>query len=187
LKRSRARVGVRWALVAGLAGTMIFWPSRAREQSRDERAVRAAYVFNLIKYVEWPPQGGELTIAFVGDAETGGVMASMLGGRTSDGKNLRVVVSPAEEDLGSCGLLYVAESRPEEIRKALERVRGKSVLTVGETDGFVREGGMVALVNSGDHIQIEVNLEAAQRSGIRISSRVLNLAVIVRTAGNGGN
>jgi hypothetical protein len=46
---------------------------------------------------------------------------------------------------------------------------------------------MIALVNSGDHIQIEVNLEAAQSAGIRISSRVLNLATIVRPAQKGGS
>ena len=187
MKRSPA-VGRRVRmLLAGLAGVLILLPAHAQEGSRDERAVRAAYVFNLIKYVEWPSQGRELTIALVGDTETGGVMASMLDGRTSDGKTIHVVLSPTDEALGNCGLLYIATSRPEEIRSALERMKGKSVLTVGETDGFVRGGGMVALINTGDHIRIEVNLEAVQRAGIRISSRVLNLAIIVRPAQNGGN
>jgi hypothetical protein len=75
----------------------------------------------------------------------------------------------------------------ETLDKTLEKVKGKGVLTVGETEGFARDGGMIALVNSGDHIQIEVNLEAAQGAGIRISSRVLNLATIVRPAQKGGS
>ena len=175
------------ALLAGLAAALILLPAHAQEGLRDERAVRAAYVFNLIKYVEWPSQGRELTIALIGDAETGGVMASMLDGRTSNGKNIHVVLSPSDEALENCGVLYIAASRPEDIRYALERMKGRSVLTVGETDGFVRGGGMVALINTGDHIRIEVNLDAVQRAGIRISSRVLNLAIIVRPAQNGGN
>ena len=186
MKRSGAGRRVR-ALLAGLAAALILLPAHAPGQSRDERAVRAAYVFNLIKYVEWPAPGKELTIALIGDPATGAVMASLLNGRTSDGKPIQVTVSPSEEQLGGCSLLYVADSGRDEIRNALERVRGKSVLTVGETDAFVRGGGMVALINTGDHIRIEVNLDAVQRAGIRISSRVLNLAIIVRPAQNGGN
>jgi len=158
----------------------------ARAQSRDERAVRAAYVYNLIKYVDWPEPQKELTVGFLGDAATGSVIEQLLNGRTNQGQTIRVVSPAPGEDLERCGLLYVAGTSEADTRKALERVKGRSVLTVGETDGFVREGGMVALVNSGDHIQLEVNLEAVQAAGIRISSRVLGLATIVRPAEKGG-
>jgi hypothetical protein len=83
--------------------------------------------------------------------------------------------------------LYVSGASESDIRKILEKVKGRSVLTVGENDVFAQAGGMVALVNTGDHIRIEVNLEAAQSAGIRISSRVLGLATIVHSAGKGGN
>ena len=98
-----------------------------------------------------------------------------------------LTLSPSGAEMAQCSLLYVAQPDVKEMRKALERVEGTSVLTVGETDAFARAGGMVALVNSGDRIQIEVNLEAAQSAGIKISSRVLNLAVIVRPDPKGGN
>ena len=66
---------------------VVFVPVRpAHAESRDDRSVRAAYVFNLIKYVEWPSQPEkELMIGFIGDAATGEVMETMLNGRTSDG------------------------------------------------------------------------------------------------------
>jgi hypothetical protein len=187
LNRTRAVARLRWTLAAGLAGAAMLSPCHAWEQSRDERAVRAAYVFNLTQYVAWPAPSRELDVAFLGDAGTGDVMAAMLGGRTSAGKSIRVALSPSDDEVRNARVLYVAAARREDVRRALDKVQGRSVLTVGETDEFVREGGMVALVNTGDHIQIEVNLEAAQRAGIRISSRVLNLALIVRSAQNGGN
>jgi hypothetical protein len=184
-----------WGLLVWLAGAPAFSPSTVGGETRDERAVRAAYVYNLIRYVEWPSQGKELTIGLAGDAATGDVMEKLLNGRTSDGQTIRVVRTPSDEEAQKCSVLYVADTPAAgltvEMRKTLdrtlERVKGKSVLTVGETEEFARAGGMIALVNSGDHIQIEVNLEAAQSAGIRISSRVLNLATIVRTAPKGGS
>ncbi len=174
-----------WLFVCVAAGLAPLRPVWA--ESRDDRSVRAAYVFNLIKYVEWPAPKNELLIGFFGDAATGDVLGSMLNGRTSEGRTLRVVSSPSDEELARCSLLYVADPDAKEVRKALQKVKGSSVFTIGETDSFARAGGMVALVNTGDHIQIEVNLEAAQSAGIRISSRVLNLAVIVGQGQKGGN
>jgi hypothetical protein len=189
-----------WGIVVWLAGAPAVASSKAgAAETRDERAVRAAYVYNLIRYVEWPSQGKELTIGLAGDAATGDVMEKLLNGRTSDGQTIRVVRAPTDEELQKCSVLYVADAPAgglvgearktldRTLDKTLEKVKGKGVLTVGETEGFARDGGMIALVNSGDHIQIEVNLEAAQSAGIRISSRVLNLATIVRPAQKGGS
>ena len=171
-----------WGLfVLAAIGSFPVLPVRA--ESRDDRSVRAAYVFNLIRYVEWPPQKNELVIGFFGDAATGDLLETMLNGRAGDGHTIRVVLSPSDEELARCSLLYIAEPDTREMRKALLKVKGNSVLTIGETDAFARAGGMVALVNTGDHIQIEVNLEATESARIRISSRVLNLAVIVGQKG----
>lgn len=185
MKRPLLRKRLRWGLFVFLLLDLA--PVRpAHAESRDDRSVRAAYVFNLMKYVEWPSPQKELVIGVIGDTATGEVLQTMLGGRTSDGRTLRVVLSPADEELVHCSLLYIAEPDEKEIRRTLQKVRGTGVLTVGETDLFVRAGGMVSLVNTGDHIQIEVNLEAAQGAGIRISSRVLNLALIVGPGQKGG-
>jgi hypothetical protein len=173
------------AMLAGLVLGVISGLG-AEAQSRDERAVRAAYIFNLIKYVEWPVQDKELLIGFNGDAATGEVMERLLGGKTSEGQTIRVVLFPSDEELGKCRLLYFAGDETPEVRKTLDKVKGRGVLTVGEKEGFALDGGMIGLVNSGDHIRIEVNLEAAQSAGIKISSRVLNLALIVRPVQKGG-
>lgn len=177
-----------WGLLFGLAGAApVSSSSPAQAQSRDERAVRAAYLYNLIRYVEWPAQGKELTVAFAGDAPTSDMIGKLLDGRTSDGFTLRVVQPASAEEMQRCSVLYVSGASETDIRKILDKVKGHSVLTVGEDDVFTRDGGMVALVNTGDHIRIEVNLEAAQSNEIRISSRVLGLATIVGPAGKGRN
>lgn len=171
-----------WLATAGSVGS-----ASEGAQPRDERAVRAAYVYNLIKYVQWPAQEKNVAIVLAGDLSTGGVIGRLLDGKTSGGQTIRVLPAGSADDLGQCSLLYLAGPAGSDVRKILEKVKGRSVLTVGESEDFAREGGMVALVNTGDHIRIEVNLEATQAAGIRISSRLLELATIVHGPGKGGD
>lgn len=178
--------GAGWVLLAGMTAAMCGPASFALAQSHDERAVRAAYVYNLLQYIDWPDQKSDLVIGFEGDPATGEVLRALLNGRTSNGHPIRVVLFPAAQELQNCSVVYVGDDASREARRVLDNIRGRTILTVGESDPFARDGGMVALVNTGDHIRIEVNLDATQSAGIRISSRVLNLATIVRSAQNGG-
>ena len=148
-------------------------------QLRDERAVRAAYVFNLTKYVEWPGGGSELVIGFEGNRPTGEILQKLLDGKTSDSRLIRVLLFPSKDELKRCNVLYVTETEGKKTQALLEGLDNRNMLTVGESAEFAKAGGMVSLVKAGDQIQIQVNVEAAQRAGIKISSRLLNLAVIV--------
>ena len=178
--------------MATLAGFLLCWtpfapPARsALAQSRDERAVRAAYVYSLLQYIDWPNEKTELIIGFEGDPATGEVLRTMLDGRTSNAHPIHVILFPGAQEIRNCSVLYMSDGSSREDREALDSLQGSTVLTVGETDPFARNGGMVALVNTGDHIRIEVNLDATQRKGIRISSRVLSLATIVHSSQDGG-
>jgi len=178
---------------AALWGLLLCWTapvspsaSFALAQSRDERAVRAAYVYNLLQYIAWPDEKSELVIGFEGDPATGEILRNLLNGRSSNAHPIRVVLFPGSQDIQNCSILYLSDGSGPEVLQTLSHLQGRTVLTVGETDPFARAGGMVALVNTGDHIRIEVNLDATQRAGIRISSQVLSLATIVRTAQSGG-
>jgi hypothetical protein len=151
-----------------------------RAQLRDERAVKAAFVFNLTKYVEWPQASNEMLIGFVGEGPTGDVLKNMLDGKTSESRPIRVLLSPSDQELERCNILYIADPSPPRIRATLDRVHGRSILTVGDTGSFVRQGGMISLVTVGEQVQIQVSVETAQASQLKISSRLLNIAIIVR-------
>jgi hypothetical protein len=84
--------------------------------------------------------------------------------------------------LAKCEIVYFGDGSPEDIRKTLAKVGSRAVLTLGETDAFPRDGGMIGLVKDDDRIEIVVNLQTTQRSGVKISSHVLSLATIVRVA-----
>jgi hypothetical protein len=76
-------------------------------------------------------------------------------------------------------MIFVGASERKNIPSVLERLRGTSVLTVGESDGFGQHGGIVNLLLSGGRIRFEVNAHAAERAHLQISSRLLSLATIV--------
>jgi hypothetical protein len=158
-------------------------PSTLRAQLQDERTVRAAYVFNLTKYVDWPTSDREFTIGVVGEGSMGETLKKLLEGRKTGDRLIRVVLSPNEVELESCSMLYFAQSASKRIQPAIEIVRNRSVLTIGETESFVSDGGIVALVRTGGEVQIQVNLDAAQSANLSISSQLLNLSKIVRKAG----
>ena len=173
-----------WVPLIAFLSVCLFPPERLLAQ-QDERAVRAAYVFSLTKYVFWPNGHDHLLIGVVGDGDMGPVLKQVLDGKTSDGKNIRIAIHPSEAELHDCDILYVTDSPPAEIHAILRRIAGRSVLTVGETDRFVRAGGMVAMVRVGDQMQIEVNLIELRTAQLQMSSRLLRLAVIVAGDGAG--
>ena len=156
--------------------------SYASAPAQDEFAVRAAFIFNLTKYVEWPHAGNQLTIGFLGDGPMGEILKQTLSGKSSEARPINVVLAPSDVELEHCDLLYVAYASSRKNREVIERLHKREVLTVGETDGFVKERGMVGLVKKGNQIQIQINLEAARVAGIKVSSRLLSVATVIDNA-----
>jgi hypothetical protein len=181
--RNRCR---RWQTIL-CALAMLFVPWKAMCQLANEQAIKTAFVFNLTKYVEWPQARDQIVIGFVGDGTMGESLRSVLEGKSSDARTIRVVLYPSDEDLLRCDVIYLAPSSEKKFHLELEKVRNKAILTVGDADWFAREGGMVGMVRDRGQIHLQINLQAAQTAGLKISSRLLNLAEIVPGAKGTGN
>jgi hypothetical protein len=145
---------------------------------QDERAIRAAFVYNLTKYVTWPQSNHDLNICVLGGGATGQALAHVVEGKESAGRIVHVLLQPSEDALRHCEIAYFTQPISDRESSAFEKMRNSSILTVGEDDRFVRAGGMVGFVRSGDAIQIEINTDAVHRCGLQISSRLLDLAII---------
>lgn len=180
-------LSARRALMRICGGTLLLLlisPHLAVAQSQSELKVKAAYVFNLTKYVEWPDHKKSLVIAVEGDGPMVATLRDALAGKVSDSRNMEVVISPTDADLDRCDVLYVARSDKKRIDAALRKVAGRSVLTVGDAASFTKQGGAVALLTVGDRIEIQINLQASQKARLKISSRLLNLATVVNDGRN---
>ncbi len=140
-----------------------------------EYQVKAAYLFNFTKFVEWPaaalPDGEPLTICVAGENPFGPTLDATIRGESVNGRPLQ---ARAAQPPAGCHVVFVP--RGVDAAAALRPFRSLPALTVGESDGFLRRGGMINFVIDDGRVRFEINQEAAERAHVRISSRLLRLA-----------
>ena len=151
-------------------------PAAAQDVSL-EYHVKAAYLYNFVKFVQWPPEAreGPLNICIAGRNPFGTVLAETIHEENVDGRMLtsRVILEPEPD----CHVLFVPEGAAAAYLRA---ARGTPTLTVGETDDFLTEGGVIAFVKQGSNVRFAISTEAADQARLRVSSRLLQLAVNTR-------
>jgi len=170
-----------------LAGAVLFLAAvllgrAAGAQESGEYELKAAFLYNFVKFVEWPPDAfaGErspLAICVYGDDPFGRSLEGVVRGE-SLGEHGLIVQRPARlDELDDCHVLFVSRSERQRMPQVLARVDGMPVLTVGDTDGFLRAGGIINFVLEENRVRFLINQEAAERSRLRISSKLLRLAM----------
>ena len=184
LWRQRALAGSSRLLFAGIIALALILTggiSSAPAQSLEEHDVKAAFVLKLLNFVQWPSEAGghDLIIGFIGADATSDSLQRQVAGQSFNGRKVVVRRMGLDGDLKSCQMIFVGASEGKNAMAVLERVRGTSVLTVGESAGFGQHGGIVNLLLSDGRIRFEVNSHAAEQAHLQISSRLLSLATIV--------
>jgi len=182
--RQRALVRARQLLIAGIGALVLIAAggicTGAQAQSMGENEAKAAFVLKLLNFVQWPSNGrNDLLIGFIGADATSDALQRQASGQSVNGKRIVVRRLGVDGDLRACQLVFIGDSERKNIPAVLERLRGANVLTVGESDGFGRHGGIVNLLLNGGRIRFEVNPHAAERARMQISSRLLSLATLV--------
>lgn len=181
--RGRAvKIAARIVLVAMLISGGA--PSSARGEQAPEYALKAAFLFNFAKFVEWPGDvfpgaTSPIVICVLGEDPFGDALSS-LRGKTANGRPIAIRYAATLGELERCHLLFVSASEKANLPKILHTTKGWRTLTVGDMNGFLQSGGIINMVKEEDRIGIEINLEAAQRSHLKISSKLLALAKIVK-------
>lgn len=150
-----------------------------------EYQIKAAFLFNFAKFVDWPAEvfpdtTTPITIGIFGKDPFGGTLEEIVAGETVRGRRLALVRFRRVRDIRDCHILFVSASEERSIPQILDKVRGTSVLTVGEIENFARDGGIVNFVLRESRVRFQVNMDAADRARLRISSKLLKLAEIVR-------
>jgi hypothetical protein len=164
----------------------IFLAFTAFAQTVDEYQVKAAFLYNFAKFVEWPAltfknDKDPLRICVLGQNPFGNVLVEGVGGKTVLGRPLLVSdISDAGRG-ADCQILFIGSSERKRLRAIFTDLRIVGVLTVGETEGFATQGGIVNFKLEDGRVRLEINIEAAALAKLRISSKVLNLAQIVNT------
>jgi len=163
--------------------------AQVQDAPPSEYQVKAAFLYNFGRFVEWPPQPrppSAFTICVLGQDPFGPVLDELIKGKTI--QDLKVVVRRLErvEDAGDCRILFISSSEDVRLAHILATLHGRSVLTVGEAERFAHRGGMINFRLEGAKVRFEINPDAAGQAGLTISSQLLKLARIVHESPQSG-
>jgi hypothetical protein len=177
----------RFLLAAALLAAAPGPAARADDLHVEEYKVKAAFLYNFVKFVEWPDAafedpGSPFVLAVLGTDPFGSHLDD-LQGKTVKGRPIVVRRAASLQALGAFHVLFVPSAGTTDLGTVLSAAEGKGALTVGDGLGFRARGGMIELVRDGDRVGFEVSLDAARRAGLTISSKLLNLAKVVSGKG----
>jgi YfiR/HmsC-like len=174
-----------WNLRRAAALAVALAMPAARAQSPEEYEVKAAFLFNFTRFVDWPaPSGsGPFCIGIDGSDPFRGALEEAVKGRSAGGRAIAIKhFKPGEESAG-CEMIFVSAKDTKKLGALLVRLSGAAVLTVGETPGFCASGGAIGFAVQDHKVKLEINPGAALRARLQISSKLLSLALLVREMG----
>jgi hypothetical protein len=158
------------------------------QQALPEYQVKAAYLVNFLKFVEYPNESfayshAPIVIGVVGDDPLGNALPQLVVGKTVQGRDLAIRMYHRGEDLRGAHILFISSSEKRLLPSILSSLRGSSVLTVADTPGFLDAGGMIQFLNEDGRVHFAINVDATSRANLKMSSKLLSLAKLV--GGNG--
>ena len=175
-----------------LALTIIFWAvmssashAHAQAEGVGEYQVKAAFLYNFAKFVEWPPDPrpparNSILVCVAGGDPFGRVLDQTILDKTANGQRFVIQRFRGEEDVRGCQILFTGSSDQTYLRSLLANLKGASVLTVGESEGFLQLGGIINFTLEENRVRFEINVDAAERARLKISSKLLSVAKVVR-------
>jgi len=157
----------------------------ARAQVVDEYQLKAAFLYNFAKFVDWPPQAFKsptdpIVICIVGKNPFGRNLDQAVKGQVVRGRSFIVRQVADLQQLSVCHMVFVAVSERKQLAAIFGEIKTSAVLTVGESENFTAEGGMINFRIEDGNVRLQINAQAAAQQQIHISSKLLGLAQIVR-------
>jgi hypothetical protein len=172
--------------LAGCAAAFALLASPAGGAARldpTEYGLKSVFLYQFCRFMEWPGSAfsspnDPLVIGVVGEDPFGELLREAVEGETYHGRPIRIEHYRSPRDIRKCHLLFVSRSNVDQMSEILAQVAGKSVVTVGETDGFLDRGGMIALTADRNRVRLRVNASSLRAANVDVSSKLLRVAEI---------
>ncbi|WP_461060855.1 YfiR family protein [Silanimonas algicola] len=185
----KSRIGAfgRMMAIVLLAATLL--PAAAVRAATDEYSLKAAFLFNFTRFVEWPTEafaraGAPFQICVYGDDPFDDRLDALARRRVGE-RSITITRPTSAAALPRCQIAYFGDGTPADVEAAAVGDAAPTTLTVASDARFAREGGMVALVTSSGRVRLHVNLDSIRRSPLRVSAKLLEVSE-VRHGGGGG-
>lgn len=182
-RRGTAPLGVVFAtLVVVFAASLLHAP-RATAQSEDQ--IMAAFLFNFARYVEWPKNAFDrsnspVEICILGADRFEKVVSRTVSGKQVGNRPVDVRAIAKLSNANGYHILFIGRDLDTAHSVAVEALRGRSVFSVSDREGFAAAGGIANFFRADSRIRFEINPGAAKTAGLKISSRLLRLAKVVK-------
>lgn len=149
-----------------------------------EFEVKAAYIYNFVKFIQWPKtrsqEGSEtIHVCVVGDDPFGSSLAA-IEGKTAGDRKIGIKRTASLQNIRGCEIVFISNSEEGRVAQIMKAVNSSHVLTVGDTEGFAEQGVIINFYMENRTVRFEINSKAALRAGLRISSNLLRIARIVK-------
>jgi hypothetical protein len=177
----RRCAGLVVACLLVLESLVFISPARAGEF--DEYAVKAAYLYNFAKFVEWPAEAftstaTPLAICIVGENLFGGALEN-LSGKVVERHPVEIKYLPTAAGFERCHIVFMSRTEQGRFKALLAKLAHLPILTVSDITNFTQEGGMIGLVEAEQRIRFNINLSVARQANLNLSSQLLKLAITV--------
>jgi hypothetical protein len=163
----------------------------AQQSSPTEYEVKAAYLYNFGKFIEWPAKVTAASeffpICVLGEDPFGASFDATIASESINGKKVVVKRITKPQDAVSCRILFISSSEESRLKEILATLDNTSVLTVSDISQFTRRGGMIRFVTEANRVRFEVNLTNAEHAGLTLSSQLLKVAISVRRSSQAGD
>jgi len=182
----KVRYALRQAATAALAAALVVCapPSSAQNGSPTEYQLKAAFLFNFAKFIDWPPESFEspqapFSICVIGKDPFGRAIDDELQGKSIGKRTVAVQRLKDAASARHCQIAFVGLMEERSLAGIIEVLRGTNVLLVGESGDFATSGGTIQFTLEENHVRFLINTDAADRAGLKFSSKLLALAKIV--------
>ncbi len=175
---------VLFCLAAALSA---LWPAAPARCSQPKEApeyqLKAAFLYNILQFTQWPEKAfkdaDSPVVICVADEKALGTSFAAYQNDRIQGRKLVVKPYVQGQAMPDCQVLFLNTQDKALLKEALGAAKSKTVLTVGESDGFAGMGGIVNFFTEGSKLRFEINADAAKRAGLKLSSEILKVAKIV--------
>jgi hypothetical protein len=157
--------------------------AQAEAPTAAEYEVKAAFLFNFVKFVEWPPRAlagqDAIVIGVLGQGPLGATLERTLAGKTVGERRIVARQLTTDSEAKTCHVVFIDAALAPQTGEILKGLEGASVLTVGESERFAEAGGMIGFKVEANKVRFEINRAAAEHAGLHLNSQLLKLATNV--------
>jgi hypothetical protein len=177
--------GLRAVLTAALLILLFVPSSQGAEDSSLEYKVKAGFLINFTKFVDWPGNvlpatNSPIVIGLLAEDPVAPIIRDQLNGKVANGRPIVVRLLPDFRNVVDCHMLFLSRAQKGRVDQLLAQALGKPILTVGELDHFALDGGVINFVRYDESFRFEVNLEAAEKARLKISAKLASMAIPVK-------